>query len=49
LKIPRDFAPIKYDTFEEIDESGSSTVNIVGDYIRFRNGKVVNTPFKLNQ
>ena len=49
LKIPRDFAPIKSDTFEEIDEPGSSTANIVGDYIRFRNGKVVNTPFKLNQ
>lgn len=33
----------------ETVEYKPSTVNIIGDHITFRNGKVVNTPFKLNQ
>lgn len=33
----------------ETVEYKPSTANIVGDHITFRNGKVVNTPFKLNQ
>lgn len=33
----------------ETVEYKPSAVNIIGDHITFRNGKVVNTPFKLNQ
>lgn len=33
----------------ETVEYKPSTANVVGDHITFRNGKVVNTPFKLNQ
>ena len=33
----------------ETVEYKPSTVNIIGDHITFRNGKVVNTPFNLKQ